>query len=280
MARPGWLVLLASIALAGRAAAAPSCPDQLAALDKWLAKAKADATNGAVMSDRVDRLVALPLKKGTAPREPAMTLVIDKDGLHDGNSPARPAGDAKALIDANQNIAFARSNANAISRGILVAGTSDAPAASVRAAVLAAAAAGEQVWLVFRPSDAKVTAPAASPLTKELDPLGSSDVSKMVQIITREFGACDDLMGMMRTLAGATQATRLTTLADATGPAVKKCQCKPSADRVASILWKLAFQNLGTLVAVTTKDIAALPWGGAKATWADAAPAVVKALGR
>jgi hypothetical protein len=87
-------------------------------------------------------------------------------------------------------------------------------------------------------------------------------------------------MGMMRTLAGATQATRLTTLADATGPAVKKCQCKPSADRVASILWKLAFQNLGTLVAVTTKDIAALPWGGAKATWADAAPAVVKALGR
>lgn len=269
-----------SIALAGRDAAAQSCPDQLAVLDKWLATAKADAANGAVMSDRVDRLVAIPLKKGTTPKQSAMTLVVDKDGLHDGNKPARPVGDAKALIEANPNIAFARSNANAIGRGILVAGASDAPAASVRAAVIAAAAAREQVWLVFRPSDAKVTAPAASPITKELEPLGSSDTSAMVQIITRELGACDGLMDMMRKMGGQTEATRLTTLVDATGPAVKKCQCKPSADRVASILWKLAFHDLGTLVAVTTKDIAALPWGDAKATWAGVASGVVKALGR
>src|SRR6185436_7361771 len=101
MARSGWLGLLASIALAGRAAAAPSCPDQRAVLDKWLATAKTDAANGAVMSDRVDRLVAIPLKKGTAPKQPAMTLVVDKDGLHDGNQPARAVGDAKALIEAN-----------------------------------------------------------------------------------------------------------------------------------------------------------------------------------
>lgn len=274
------LASLASLALAGRAAAAPACPEQLATLDKWLATAKADAANGVVMSDRVDRLVAIPLKKGTAPQQPAMTLVVDKDGLHDGNKPARPVGDAKALIEANSNIAFARSNKNAIGRGIVVFGTSDAPAASVRAAVIAAAAAGEQVWLVFRPSDAKVKAPAASPITKELAPLGTSDASKMIEIIVREFSPCDGLMGMMRKLSGQTEASRLTTLIDATGPAVKQCQCKPSADRVASILWKLAFENLGTVVAVTTKDAAALPWGDAKATWADAAPAVVKALGR
>jgi hypothetical protein len=280
MTSPGWIVLLASMALAGSAAAAPSCPDQLATLDRWLATAKTDAANGAVMSDGVDRLVAIPLKKGAAPKQSAMTLVIDKDGLRDGNKPARPIGDAKAIIDANPNIAWARGNANAISRGILVAGASDAPAASVRAAVVAAAASGEQVWLVFRPGDAKVKAPAESPLTKELAPLGSADVSKLVEIITRELGACDGLMGMMRKLSGQTEATRLTTMIDATGPAVKKCQCKPSADRVASILWTLAFQNLGTLVAVPAKDVGALPWGGAKATWADAAPAVVKALGR
>ena len=209
-----------------------------------------------------------------------MTLVVDKDGLHDGNKPARPAGDAKALIEANPNIAFARSNANAISRGILVAATADAPAASVRAAVIAAAAAREQVGLVFRPSDKKIAAPAASPLTKELEPLGSGDASKLVEIIMREFGPCDALMGMMRKLSSQTEATRMTTLISATGPAVKTCQCKPSPDRVASILWKLAFENLGTVVAVKAKDLAALPWGDAKATWAGVAPAVVKALGR
>jgi hypothetical protein len=65
----------------------------------------------------------------------------------------------------------------------------------------------------------------------------------------------------MRKMGAQTEATRLTTLVDATGPAMKKCQCKPSADRVASILWKLAFENMGTLVAVTAKDLAALPWG-------------------
>jgi hypothetical protein len=236
--------------------------------------------SGAVLADRVDRLVAIPLKKSTAPKQPAMTLVVDKDGLHDGARPARPVGEAKALIEANPNIAFARSNANAISRGIVVAGASDAPAASVRAAVIAAVASGEQVWLVFRPSDAKIVAPAASPITKELEPLGSSDVGELVQIITRELGPCDALMGMMRKMGGQTEATRLKTLIEGTGPAVKKCQCKPSADRVASVLWKLAFQNLGTMVAVTAKDAGALPWGEAKATWAEAAPAVVKALGR
>lgn len=36
------------------------------------------------------------------------------------------------------------------------------------------------------------------------------------------------------------------------------------------------FQDLGTLVEVMAKDVAALPWGGAKATWADAATAVVR----
>jgi hypothetical protein len=34
--------------------------------------------------------------------------------------------------------------------------------------------------------------------------------------------------------------------------------------RVASILWMLAFENLGTLVTVTAQDVAALPWGGAR----------------
>jgi hypothetical protein len=280
MPRAGWIALLASIALAGRAAAAPSCPDQLAVLDRWLATAKTDAENGAVIADRVDRFVAIPLTKGTAPEEPAMTLVVDKDGLHDGNSPARRVGDAKALIDANRNIAFARENENAITHGILVAGTKEAPAASVRAAVIAAAAAGERVWLVFRPSDVKITAPAASSITKELAQIGDSDATKLAQIIAREFGACDDLMARMRTMASETQASQLTILIDAPGPDLKKCQCKPSPDRVASILWKLVFRNLGTLVAVTTKDIAALPWGDAKATWADVAPRIVKALGR
>jgi hypothetical protein len=85
---------------------------------------------------------------------------------------------------------------------------------------------------------------------------------------------------LLASLAFTGRAAAAPSCADQLATLVKKCQCKPSADRVASILWKLAFQNLGVLVAVTTKDIASLPWGGAKATWADAAPAVVKALGR
>lgn len=160
-----------------------------------------------------------------------------------------------------------------------MAGGRDAPASAVRAAVRAAVASGEQVWLVFRPIDAKVTAPASSSITKELASIGGlEDASKLVKIIKRELGACDDLMAIISNRAGETRATWLTTVADATKRAVKKCQCKPSADRVASILWTLVFQNLGTLVAVTTKDIAALPWGDDKASWADVAPDVVKAL--
>jgi hypothetical protein len=271
---------VASLALAGRAAAGPACPDQLAALDKWLATAKADVANGATIAGRPDRFVAIPLKKGTEPQLPAMELLVDKDGLHDGPGPARPARDAGAMIDANRTIEFARSNSNAITRGIFVAGTRDAPAASVRAAVIAAAASGEKVWLVFRPSDTKLKAPPASPITKELAPIGPTDAAKLVKIITREFGPCEALMEVMQNLGDATHAEKLTAMLDEPGPAVKKCQCKPSADRVAAILWTLVFRDLATLVEVTAKDVAALPWGGAKATWADAAPAVVKALGR
>jgi hypothetical protein len=284
MARPGWIAVLssivASLALAGRAAAGPACPDQLVALDKWLATAKVDVANGATIAGRPDRLVAIPLKKSTEPQLPAMEILVDKDGLHDALGPARPVRDADAMIDANHTIEFARSNKSAITRGIFVAATRDAPAASVRAAVIAAVASGEKVWLVFRPSDMKLKAPPASPITKELAQIGPRDAAKLVKIITREFGPCEALMEIMQNLGDATHAEKLTALLDEPGPAVKKCQCKPSADRVASILWTLVFRDLSTLLEVATKDVTALPWGGAKATWADIAPAVLKALGR
>jgi len=272
------LTTLAALALARPALAEPGCADQLAAYASWLEPIKADLASGAVVSDRVDQLVAIPLRAGSPPKQPAMTLFVDAAGLHDGAGPARPASEAAALIAANTNIAFARTNKNAISHGVLVAATPDAPAASVRAGITAALAAHEAAWLVFRPSDGKAAAPAASSVTVELDKLGTKDVSALVTVVQREFGTCDGLMAMMRKLSGQTEASRLPILADAPRAALETCRCKPSPAAVASILWKLAFQNLAVVVPLPAKP-ATLPWGDAKATWKDAAPGIVKALG-
>jgi hypothetical protein len=83
-----------------------------------------------------------------------MMLVVEKGGLRDGMGALEPLARAKALIEANANIAWLRDNpGHAISRGILVAAHGNAPAASVRAAVAAALASGERTWLLFRPTD-------------------------------------------------------------------------------------------------------------------------------
>ena len=266
------LVLVA--VLAAPHAVAEPCAKKIAAYDKWLAPIKDDVAKGAVLADRVERWVAIPLRKGTPPKQSAMTIVVDKDGLHDGDGSAVPPSAAGALIEENVNISFARTNANAISRGILIAATPDAPASSVKAAV-AAAAAKENVWLVFRPSDGTAKAPAKSAVTEEL---GTRDVNALVKVITKEFGACSGLMSMMRSLGGQTESSRLPVILEQPSAALAKCKCKTSPDVVASVMWKLAFENLAVVVPVPAKAIAGLPWGDAKATWAEAAPAVVKAL--
>ena len=99
-------------------------------------------------------------------------------------------------------------------------------------------------------------------------------------MIQREFGTCDGLMQMMSTMAGQTESSRLPVLIDAPVAALKKCSCKPAPDVVASILWKLAFHNLGVLVSVPASSIAGLPWGDAKATWGERASAVAKAVAK
>ena len=174
--------VFAAVALAiAEPAAAETCAKQVAAYDKWLAPIKADVAKGAVMSDRVERWVAIPLRKGSPPKQSAMTIVVDQDGLHDGDGAAVAPSDAGALIERNVNISFARTNKNAISRGILIAATPDAPASAVKAAVQAAAAAKESVWLVFRPSDGTAKAPASSAVTDEL---GTRDVNALVKVIS------------------------------------------------------------------------------------------------
>ncbi|HEV7556463.1 MAG TPA: hypothetical protein VGO00_13445 [Kofleriaceae bacterium] len=265
-------------ALATPAGAAPTCADQLAAYDKWVAPIRADVGNGAWMSDRVDELFAAPLHKGTLPKSPAMTLVVDVDGLHDGTKPARPISQAASMIEGNTNISFGRSNPQSISHGILVLAIAKAPAASVRAAVVAALASKEPVWLVFKPSDGKAAAPPKSAVTADLDKVKSSDVSGLVTIIQREFGACGGLMTMMQHLASDTEDTRASALVDQPRAALDKCQCKPSPAVIASILWKMAFQQLAVLISVPAK--ATLPWGDAKGTWNDIAPAIVAALAK
>ena len=264
---------------AAPAAAGPSCGQRLATYKAWNARIAGDVARGAVTSDDVGRLVAIPLRKGAAPEQPAMTLVVDRAGLHDGKGPARPPSDAAALIDANTNIAFARSNPNAISHGIMIFATEDAPVSSVRAATEAAAAAKERVWLVFRPSDAKAAPPKRSAVTKELAAAGD-DAGKLVAVIQRDFGACDGLMDMMRNLADETEASRLKDLLEAPAPAMAKCGCKASPEVVASILWKLSFGNLGVVVEVPADRIASLPWGAGTATWSHRGPAIASALAK
>lgn len=278
-----WMAAMATVVscvlLGGQrgALAGPSCKQRLATYKSWLGRIKADVAGGAVLSDRVDRLVAIPLHKGTAPDEPAMTLVVDRAGLHDGHGAARPAPEAAQLIAENRNIAWARSHANAIARGILVAGTRDALAADVHAAVAAAVAAHQPVWLMFRAGNARATAPPRSAVSRELEAAGE-DINALVPIIQREFGRCSGLMAMMRKLGGQTTRSRLATLVKAPLPAMKACRCQSGPDAVASILWTLGFANLGVLVAVPPARAAALPWGDAKASWAQRAPLVVKSL--
>jgi hypothetical protein len=272
------VVLVFVSAMVERSDAKPSCASQVSSYEKWLEPIKAEVAKGAVVSDRVDQLVAIPLQTGSPPDQPAMTIVVDKEGLHDGRKPARPPADAAALIEGNETIAWAKDHKNAISHGIVVLATRDAPAASVHAAVVAAAAAHEQVFLVFRPSDATAVAPAASAVTKEIDQLDSKDVSALVKVIQRDFGPCDGLMGMMQELSSQVESLRLKTLINAPGPALKKCSCKTPPAVAASILWKLMFKNLGVVVLVPDKLIGGLPWGDAKATWETVAGAVVKAI--
>ena len=224
-----------------------------------------------------DRLVAMPLHKGPAPDQPAMKLVVDRDGLHDGHGGALPASQAAQLIASNRNIAWARSHKNAIAHGILVAGTRDALAADVHAAVAAAVAAHQPVWLLFRAQDARAKAPPPSAVSKELDAAGQ-DINTLVPIIQREFGRCSGLMTMMRELGSQTKRLQLATLVKAPLPALKACRCKTSPDVVASILWKAGLSDLGAIIAVPPARVAALPWGDARATWAERAPRVVKAL--
>jgi hypothetical protein len=272
-----WSVVVVAV-YATSAGAAPTCADQLATYDKWIAPIRSDVGNGAWISDRVDDLFAVPFHKGTLPKMPAMTLVVDVDGLHDGGKSARPVSQAEIMIEGNTNISFARSNPQAISHGILVLATRKAPAASVRAAIVAALASKEAVWLVFKPSDGKAAAPAKSSVTAELDKIKSSDIQPLVTIVRREFGACSGLITMMQQLSSETEDGRRTALVDEPRAALEKCQCKSSPAVIASILWKMSFQQLAVLVAVPAK--ATLPWGDAKGTWNDVAPAVVAALAK
>ena len=274
------LALVTNVAYGQPAVAAPSCADQLTTYDKWLAPIQSDLEKGAVSSDHVDQLFAIPLRVGSPPQQSAMTLVVDKAGLHDGGGDARSASEAGSLISANRNLVFAKSNKNAISHGILVFASVEAPATSVRAAVVAALASHEKVWLVFRPSDGQAAPPATSAVTAELDKLDAKDVSGLVKIVKREFGKCDGLITMLQTLSNDTESSRLELLVDAPHPALAKCSCKTQPNVVASVLWKLTFSNLAVVVPVPTKGADALPWGDAKSTWQDVAPAVIKVLAK
>lgn len=277
----GWLAAVAAacclLTASGDAFAGPSCKRELATYRSWLRRIKADVDRGAVMAGRVDRLVAIPLRKSTQPDEPAMTLTVDRAGLHDGRGGPVPARDAAALIAANRNIAWARTHRNAIVRGIVVAGASNALAANVHAAVAAAVTAHQRVWLMFRASDARAKAPPPSSVSKALAAAGES-VNALIPILQREFGRCSGLMAMLRKLAGRTTKSRLPLLVDAPLPALKACRCKARPDVVASILWHLAFGHLAVIVEVPAARVASLPWGDSKATWAERAPLIVKAL--
>lgn len=275
-ARLGFAMVVVG-ALAGQAPASP-CSKPLAAYDKWLAPVKAEVGSGAITLDAADRLVATSAHPAAPPEQPAVMLVVDADGLHDGHGPARPASEAADLIASNINISFARDNPQAVSHGIVVLAHVDAHASDVRAAVTAALASHEKVWLAFRAADRKSAAPARSAVTDEVGKLGPSDIDALVTLIRREFGKCSGLMTMMQDLGSESQASQLHSLTVRPRAALVACHCKEDPGIVASILWKLAFENLGVVVAVPADRAAKLPWGAATASWNDVAAGVVRAL--
>jgi hypothetical protein len=264
-------------ALVAPADGGPACGDELSAYDRWLAPIRADFAAGARMADHVDRLVAIPLQ-GAGPEYRAMTLVVDDSGVHDGNGPARSADQAGQLIAANRNLQWSRDHSNAIAHGIVVEAIVNAPASSVRAALVAAGASREDVWLEFRASNASAAAPPVSRVTETLSKVDSHDVGPLVQLITNEFAKCPDLMKMMQGAADASEGQKVEALITKSSPAMSKCACATSPDVVASILWTMALKDLGVYLPVQRDAIAKLPFSAGK-TWKDAAPAVVKALG-
>jgi hypothetical protein len=268
-------LILLSFLLANVAAAEPSCPAQKQALAKWLEGAAVDRDRGAILSSFADVLVAIPTRKASGLGMQAMDLVIEAEGVREGNGRLVPFAEVGALVGANRNLEFARGNPNAIARGILIHAHANAPAASVRAAALVALSTKERVWLAFRLADKQIAAPPPSPLTPSLEKIRPGDFDAVLAIVVTEFGRCEPLMAMMRKMAGLTPAGRLDLLIKGTPQALEECKCKLPGPNLASILWTLAFRDLGTAVELTGK-LDKLPWG--KGTWAEAAPAIVKAL--
>ena len=239
MVRIGLLVALLYV----HANATPSCGDRMKDYAAWEAPIHADIEKGAFISDKVDELVALPLRGGTHPRHPAMTLVVDAAGLHDGKGPAVAVGDAKSLVAKNRSIEYARKNKNALPHGIVIHATPDAPAAYVKAAVDAGLATKERVWLTYKPSDSKGAAPPTSSVTDALAGTDDKDFEKLVEIVRREFDPCAGLRAMMQTLSGQTEESRMKTLVDAPAPALEKCACKTDPAVAAAILVEALLQK-------------------------------------
>jgi hypothetical protein len=271
--------LVVALALPGAAPAAPDdCAAGVTALKSWLALAAEDRARGAYLASDLERLVTLPLRPEKGPRMPAMTIVVTKDGLRAGNAPPAPAASARMLIATNDNVSFAKTNPNALARGVLVAAEADARAADVRDVLLAARAEGERAWLVFKPADARVKPPADSPLRKELGAVPHGDVMGVVEVVRREFAACPGLMQMMAKMGGQSTETRLKTIVEAPAPAVEACKCGTPPAHVMAVLWHLALRDLGVLVAVDGASVEKLPFG--EGAWSAAAPAVVAALAK
>jgi hypothetical protein len=274
----GLALLLFVYPLPSSAAPEPACAEQVETLTKWLDLAKADKTRGAILAGRVEKLVATPIRAAEPPKEPMMTLVVHKIGVSEKPGAVSAIENTKSVIESNINYGFAKQNSNAIARGILVGGENDAPAASVRKVLAAASASGEKVWLLFRPSDAKIAAPPKSKVADELAKIDSTEMMKIVEIIRREFGPCEGLIGMMGKMGGQTMATRLDTIINTPPVALKECKCKTPGANIAAVLWSIAFRELAVAIPVPAAKLETLPWGDAKASWSSVAPGIVKAL--
>jgi hypothetical protein len=269
------IALLLLAPLSAHAAPRPTCAAQQKALTTWLRLAAADRDRGAMLSMPTAKLVAVPLAKGSVPDNPAMFLFVEKGGVRDGAGPLVPTESTRTVIASNANVSYARRNPQGAARGILVAAYPDAPAEAVRAAVVAAQAAGERTWLLFRPADKRVVAPPTSPVTSEVATAERDGTDAFFQLIQRELGACKPFERMLRKLAGATKPKTLDVLIESPPRALGECKCKPSGTMVTAILWALAFEDLGVVVEIGPA-VDTLPWG--TGTWSDAAPAVVAAL--
>lgn len=262
--------------LAALLAAAP-CKEQVAGLKKYLEPYLGLVAKGALSGPAGIRsdLPEMPIGETKPPGNPAATVEVRKAGFTVDGKPAATGNDVRHLLSKNPNVTFARTNPQAIMRGVVVAASREAKPADVKLAIEAAYSLNERVWLLFSPPQASFVEPPPSPADSRLSTVAPGDAVALVQVIRVEAQGCSEVQTVFGELPSEGTATaRAKAILTRIPPALERCACKASPASWGAILWHLNLRDLVFAVEVKREALAATAWATAE-TWAQLAPKIV-----